>query len=50
MCIERDNICLVLVVAAAAVVVVKMARGSLAEPNDTYIIAVPLYLLVGLRG
>ena len=35
-------------VAAAVVVVVKIARDSITEPNTTQIITVPLYLLTGL--
>jgi hypothetical protein len=37
-------------VVVVLVVVVKMVRGFMADPNDTYIISVPLYLLDGSHG
>jgi uncharacterized membrane protein len=37
-------------VVVVVVVVVIMGRGSMAHPNDTQIISVPLYLLAGSQG
>jgi hypothetical protein len=43
-------IILYIVVVVVVVVAVNIAKGSMADPNDTYIISIQLYLLAGSWG